>query len=391
MEMSLEEVFEFIRNGASIKQFNGSGVPITRIETIATGNIDLNKVGYADIFDSKYESYYLKDGDILMSHINSLKHLGKVAIVESLEENVIHGMNLLCLRPKKMVCPKFLLNYFRTQQFNAEILRISKKSVNQASFNITDLKKIKINLPNLEIQNKIANTLELASELIEKRKEQIAEMDKLIQSVFYEIFGDPNKLSKEWKVNLKEVANITTGNTPSRKELENYGNHMEWIKTDNMTFDSLYPSRAAEYLSEIGVNKARIADKESILMTCIAGSKKSIGKVVLLDRAVAFNQQINAITVNGNIHVKYLFYILKFSKVRLEDFANDSMKKMITKSKLETFEINNVDMKRQLEFTSIVEEIESQKKVMEESLHEMENNFNALMQKAFRGDLFPEE
>ncbi|GEB29896.1 Type I restriction-modification system, specificity subunit S [Enterococcus casseliflavus] len=279
--------------------------------------------------------------------------------------------------------------YYALQTINYK--KVAEKAVKGSTLNKAKLKKIMIPLPSFQAQQKIADTLDLASEIIEKRKEQIAEMDKLIQSVFYEIFGDPNKLSKEWKVNLKEVANITTGNTPSRKELENYGNHMEWIKTDNMTFDSLYPSRAAEYLSEIGVNKARIADKESILMTCIAGSKKSIGKVVLLDRAVAFNQQINAITVNGNIHVKYLFYILKFSKVRLEDFANDSMKKMITKSKLETFEINNVDMKRQLEFTSIVEEIESQKKVMEESLHEMENNFNALMQKAFRGDLFPEE
>ncbi|EGO8593329.1 hypothetical protein EH331_01465 [Enterococcus faecalis] len=120
MEMSLEEVFEFIRNGASIKQFNGSGVPITRIETIATGNIDLDKVGYADIFDSKYESYYLKDGDILMSHINSLKHLGKVAIVESLEDNVIHGMNLLCLRPKKWFVQNF---YSITLELNSLMLR----------------------------------------------------------------------------------------------------------------------------------------------------------------------------------------------------------------------------------------------------------------------------
>lgn len=299
------------------------------------------------------------------------------------------GRGLASISPKsEFLDIKYLYYLMHTKKkiLNNQATGSTFKAINKKS-----LSDLEVPLPNLMLQKKIASSLDLASELIEKRKEQIAEMDKLIQSVFYEMFGDPNRLSKEWKVNLKSIANITTGNTPSRKELENYGNHMEWIKTDNMTFDSLYPSRAAEYLSEVGVNKARIADKESILMTCIAGSKKSIGKVVLLDRAVAFNQQINAITVNGNIHVKYLFYILKFSKVRLEDFANDSMKKMITKSKLETFEINNVDMKRQLEFTSIVEEIESQKKVMEESLHEMENNFSALMQKAFRGELFPEE
>ena len=85
--VKLNEVFEFIRNGASIKQFDTKeGYPITRIETIANGYVDLNKMGYANIMDlNKYEDYLLQNGDILMSHINSEKHLGKVAIYENIK------------------------------------------------------------------------------------------------------------------------------------------------------------------------------------------------------------------------------------------------------------------------------------------------------------------
>ena len=60
-------------------------------------------MGYAGITDiTKYSDYVLQDGDILMSHINSETHLGKVARYEKYEgETIIHGMNLLCLRPNK--------------------------------------------------------------------------------------------------------------------------------------------------------------------------------------------------------------------------------------------------------------------------------------------------
>lgn len=79
--IKLEEVLHFVRNGVSIKQDeNKGGLPITRIETISEGVINETKFGFADIYTDEYEEYYLKKGDILMSHINSWKHLGKTAI-----------------------------------------------------------------------------------------------------------------------------------------------------------------------------------------------------------------------------------------------------------------------------------------------------------------------
>ena len=138
----LDDYCIFIRNGANIKNSKDkSGIPITRIETISDNVIDENKYGYADIFDNKYEDYYLKKNDILMSHINSLKHLGKTAFCEE-DKKVIHGMNLLCIRSNNKINPKYLNYYFKSDDFYKKLMKISKQSVNQSSFAISDLKKI---------------------------------------------------------------------------------------------------------------------------------------------------------------------------------------------------------------------------------------------------------
>jgi len=161
----LGNVFPVIRNGASIKQDKVTdGYPITRIETIADGTIDLNRVGYASIHDESFSGFYLQENDILMSHINSVSHLGKVAFVSRINEKVIHGMNLLCLKAdESKVHPTYSFYFLKSPIFRSKIKRITKKSVNQASFNISNLKDIEIPLPSLPDQLHIANLLSFLS------------------------------------------------------------------------------------------------------------------------------------------------------------------------------------------------------------------------------------
>lgn len=120
-----------VRNGASIKQETGrSGIPITRIESILEGALDYSKLGYADIIGDNYSEHYLKNGDILMSHINSWSHLGKCALVENLDRKIIHGMNLLVLRSDpNLVSSIFAKHYFSSSNFKTQLHKISNQSV----------------------------------------------------------------------------------------------------------------------------------------------------------------------------------------------------------------------------------------------------------------------
>ena len=211
----LREVFPVIRNGASIRQTDGAGgLPITRIETISNREIDRSKFGYAGIEDvDKYREYILQDGDILMSHINSEKHLGKVALYKKQgNEKIIHGMNLLMLRVNKsIVYPPFATYFFSTNIFLGHIQKITKKSVNQASFTVSALKEIEMDLPSLEEQRKIAAVLDKVSDLIAKRRQQLDKLDELVKARFVEMFGTPLLNEKGWPVvNSEKCCNVIT-------------------------------------------------------------------------------------------------------------------------------------------------------------------------------------
>ena len=206
----IADAFSIIRNGANIKQgLDDSGYPITRIETISNRTVDRNKMGYAGVTDiSKYFDYVLQNGDILMSHINSETHLGKVALYEKQEdEMIIHGMNLLCLRPKKeLLDSRYAFYYLSSDAFLRQIPRITKKSVNQASFNVAALKELTIPIPEIEKQRDIVRGLDKVSELIVLRKEQLAKLDELVKSRFVELFGDPMDNPMGWdRVNISAV------------------------------------------------------------------------------------------------------------------------------------------------------------------------------------------
>lgn len=184
--VKIADVFSIIRNGANIKQGeDDSGYPITRIETISNRIVDRDKMGYAGVIDiEKYEDYVLRDGDILMSHINSEKHLGKTALYRKQnDEIIIHGMNLLCLRPKSnIILSNYAFYFLSSNAFFRQIPNITKKSVNQASFTVTALKDLVITVPSIQLQSIIVKKLKKIDDLIEYRNEQLSKLDELVKS-----------------------------------------------------------------------------------------------------------------------------------------------------------------------------------------------------------------
>ena len=201
-QFTTKHVFPFIKNGANIKQdVNAGGIPITRIETLAGGEFNTSRLGYANIFDiSPYYEYVLNSGDILMSHINSPAYLGRAVVFEDKYDIVIHGMNLLRLKAnKELIDSRYAVYLFSGNIFKEHIRKITKKSVNQASFSINDLKEIEIQLPSIENQVIIAEKLDKLKMLIKKKNRLILFLDEMIKSRFVDLFGDIELNDKKWK------------------------------------------------------------------------------------------------------------------------------------------------------------------------------------------------
>lgn len=389
-ETRLGDMLTSVRNGLRVRQDReGNGLPITRIETIASGEIDVERFGYAGVQLSGNDQWLLHEGDLLMSHINSVGHLGKCALYSGEPPQVIHGMNLLNLRPdKSRVEPRYLLHALRSPCFRHQIPRITKKSVNQASFSISALKDLTIPFPSLEEQKRIAAILDKADAIRRKRQEVSVIARDAIRDFFLHQFGDPVSNPKKYdSVPIADVAKIVTGNTPSRKEPENYGGGIEWIKSDNINTPFHYLTESTERLSQIGEKKSRPVPEGSTLVTCIAGSPDCIGNAALADRRVASNQQINAAVPGDRLVDKFLYSMILVLKPAIQRLSSKSMKGMVSKGRFETLQVIVPPKSDQETFANNFDRIVGIAKKMDIAAGDADDLFNSLVQRAFRGNL----
>ena len=186
------DVCLFVRNGANITQTKGaSGYPITRIETLSNDVFNADRLGYADIMDlSRYTSYLLQKGDILISHINSVAYLGRaVQYKGEVSSPVIHGMNLLCARIKADYNPTYIEWYLKSKRAKDYIATITKKAVNQASITTSDLKKMSIPVPPKEEQERFAHFVEQTDKSKFRVKQSLAALELLKKSLMQKYFG----------------------------------------------------------------------------------------------------------------------------------------------------------------------------------------------------------
>ena len=187
-----ENVCVFLRNGASIKQTKGAGgYPITRIETLSNDVFNIDRLGYADITDlEKYQSYVLHNGDILISHINSVAYLGRaVQYRGQLDTPIIHGMNLLCARIADSYNPTYIEWFFKTPMAKEYISTITKKAVNQASITTSDLKKMQVPNPPKNLQDQFAAFVEQTDKSKLAIQRSLDKLELLKKTLMQEYFG----------------------------------------------------------------------------------------------------------------------------------------------------------------------------------------------------------
>lgn len=250
------------------------------------------------------------------------------------------------------------------------------------------VEEVEIPLPPPAEQKRIAAILDAADKLRVKRRQAIAELDTLLQSTFIDMFGDPVTNPMGWEVlPFGELGDTITGNTPSRKCPEYYGDAIEWIKSDNINDPEFRLTRAEEGLSEQGKKIARIAPIGSILVTCIAGSRACIGNAAIADREVAFNQQINAFVPGKRILLWFAFGLFLVGKRLVQRASTNSMKGMVSKSAFAAITVPVPPLDIQHRFATIVESVERQKARMRAHLAELDALFASLQSRAFSGRL----
>ena len=245
------------------------------------------------------------------------------------------------------------------------------------------LRDIPILIPPIAEQEKIVAELDCLSGIIEKKKQQLKELDNLAQSIFYEMFGDPVENDKGWEVKkLGEVCDVRDGTHDSPKYLE----HSEYVlvTSKNITSDGDIDFTTANYISKEdydAINKRSYVDFGDIIMAMIGtigkpiivketSRKFCIKNVALIkfeESTSVTNTYIQALLSNDS----YASYIQGNNKGGTQKFiALGTIRKLLTPIPPLTL---------QQAFASKIESIEKQKELIAQSIKEAETLFNSRM------------
>ena len=236
----------------------------------------------------------------------------------------------------------------------------------------------KVNIPPPYEQSRIVEELDQLSNIIEKKRQQLSELDNLAQSIFYDMFGDPVTNEKGWEVkSLKDIGSIITGNTPSTKDVDNYSsNDYCFVKPGDIGKDGITLINSTEYyVSEKAYLNSRKLPVGSVLVTCIG----IIGKVGILLKNSICNQQINAILPNELICSEYCAFVIMLMRHKLEVIANAPVVPIINKGDFSNIRIPLPQLNFQQLFAQKIEAIEKEKELIKQSIKETEELFNSRM------------
>ncbi len=372
------------------------------IEVIRTTNFSNDirfkngsEMTYRVIEESKIESKKLNYGDIIIekSGGSPTQPVGRVLFYDYTDSisRICNNFTAI-LRPTPGNDPKYLAYLLSFLYKRGVVLKHQNKTTGIINLKLNHyLKDTSVIIPSLETQKKIVEVLDKAQGLIDARKEQIRLMDELIQSVFYEMFGDPVTNPKGWEVRTVEkvCTNIMGGGTPSKNNLDFYVGDIPWVTPKDMKIDFI--SDSMDHINEDAINNssAKLISENSVLMVIRSGILKRKLPVAINKRCVAVNQDMKAFIINKNFtNSEFFMYFWKscenyvLSKVRAVTADNIEFKQIKDMQYiLPPCELQN-------EFSEKVQQIQTNKTLLEMSLCELENNFSGLMQSAFAGSLF---
>jgi type I restriction enzyme S subunit len=291
-----------------------------------------------------------------------------IARLELLDENIFTNYFGWYLRTKT--------KYLRDNCTGATIPHINKSV----------LESLKIPLPPLPIQKQIAVILEKADEAKQKRKEANKLTDEFLQSVFIEMFGDPVKNPKGWQIQkFGELGKLARGKSKHRPRNAPFllGGPYPLIQTGEIVNSSIYIKNYTQTYSEEGLKQSKIWPKGTLCISIAA----NIGYTAIVNFDACFPDSIVGFIPYEKVIAEYIHFYFSFIQSQLEEYAPQSAQKNINLGILDSLKIPVPPISLQQQFAEIVNKTEALKEKQKQSEQELENLFQSLMQKAFKGEL----
>ena len=251
------------------------------------------------------------------------------------------------------------------------------------------LASFQIPLPPLAEQKRIAEILDAADALRAKRREAIAQLDTLLQSMFIDLFGDPVTNPMGWDV----VAFESIGNSRLGKMLDKgkevgdcqfpylANTNVQWGRFD------LAALRTMDF-SESDCEEFKLENGD--LLICEGGE---VGRTAIWHGAhdrIYFQKALHRVRLDPTVAVpEYVFQFMWFMAKNggFRDLTTSATIAHLTGVKLKRLPCPRPPLEFQHRFAAIVQSVEQQKASQHAHLAELNTLFASLQSRAFRGDL----
>lgn len=283
-----------------------------------------------------------------------------------------------------LILPKFVYYYLLN---NIYILENGFKGAGLKHISKKYLQNIEILFPrDINIQQQIVEKIENIEELITYRNNSLELLDLYLKSVFFKMFGNPILNEMEWDLyKFKQVGTLQRGKSKHRPRNapELLGGDYPLIQTGDVSNSGNYIYDYYQTYSELGLKQSKMWSKGTLCITIAA----NIAKTGILTFDACFPDSIVGFIPNDYVCVEYVQFWMSFLQKILESTAPESAQKNINLKILNDLNIPVPPIELQNQFAEIVKQVEEIKKYQLESKKELENLFNNLMQKAFKGEL----
>jgi type I restriction enzyme S subunit len=370
----------------------GSPRPIDAFITTEDNGLNWIKIGDA-VEGSKYisstkekikpeglkKTRFVHKGDFILSNSMSF---GKPYILNI--DGCIHDGWLVIHDENDTFDKSFLYYLLGSPNMYKEFKRLAVGGVVN-NLNSKVVRDVIVPVPPLQEQERIVAELDLLTEIIDKQKQQLRELDTLAQSIFYNMFGNPEYNEKGWGVKtMGEIGSLQRGSGLSKKDLVEEGFPCILYGQIHTKFGA-YAERNIAFIPEDLVHTAKIAHSGDLVMALtsedVEGSCKSVAWLGNYDVAVGSDAAIFSHSENG-IYLSYYTQTRAFYNEKAK-YARGFKVTHISTKDIATIPVMIPPRLLQDEFALKVQFIEKQKESINRSLAESQKLFDYTMDKYF--------
>ncbi|MEG0772634.1 restriction endonuclease subunit S [Clostridium sp.] len=312
------------------------------------------------------------------------------------------GMSATKNRVYKLTQPCYVVSHLAilspNEKTNPEYLRLVVQHAKPStlikdpaypSISQRDIENFILPFPPLDDQNRIVAVLTRAEKLISKRKESIEALDKLLKSIFIEMFGNSAEMLQQPKTKLNKFINFLTSG--SRGWAQYYSETGDIFIRINNVRDACFKLDDMIYVNP--PNNAEAARTKVKVNDLLFSITADLGRTAVVNEMLdgAFINQHLALIRLDNDRINPIFvawyFAMPYGKSIVLKKNREGVKAGLNFDDIRGFEIVTPPLSLQNKFASIVEKVETIKAKYQEGLTELEDLYGSLSQRAFKGEL----